>query len=890
MGRSGNNPGYKVFSINTTVRNPQRNIEFLNIIKKYDGIELTKEIKEKIYVDLIRYGVYQVNIKSEEVKEKYREKVILNDDEIITLIKDNPQKTKNTGRVMTQIRALKDQGIVSLNGNIRSPLLKITNLGKDLLDNKNIEDIYSKAMIGLHANNPQRKAMHNNSRPFLNTLFVLNEIEKYCRQNNYEYKGILYHEFGAFVLSMKDCNYKLVAKRIIEYRQKFEKSINKDYIENYLYNELELIDVKFKNVIEEYPDDVRRKFEMTSIIETHGFSNFTYLRINEFNRAKANAIIERYKDYKFEQFESTEEYENYLYNIELPWLISEELKVKIVDEKQKGLNVKIDENISLDEKIEELDYIYNNNIFKRFVEKTELELIIKEVLIIGKHIKQKSKFEGITESLRLEWLIAVLTAKVYGAQFVKPNMLLNFNGTPKYYAKGGKADIEFETNNVFYILETTTICNASQQLNSETTSVADHLESIETKKDKAAILIAPIIHKRTIRFYRYCCSEIFEKMIPITIDRYLDLVTENEDEKELIIAINKIINKLKFSNDDKFYDYINSFRSRYIERQDEVGNKEVLMVAENNEENYKKRRRNTMILKDNKELKQKDFKNEKALQTFFQNNIEKIIGYKFIDTEFVVGDFRIDTLAFDEETKSFRIIEYKNVKNHSLIDQGYTYLKLMLERKADFVLQYNIKTKASLTIQDVDWSQSRIIFVSPIYTPYQLNAIDFKNIPVDLIKVTKYEEDIIEIDFIKKTSNVKVQDIQMESIQNDINKEIIVYTEEDHLFKVSDNIKRVYEELKNRILELDDIDVDAKKLYIAFKGIRNIADIEFHKNKLKIYINMKRGTLNDPLNITEDISQKGSWGNGDYRIIINNVDDIDNVIPLIKQSLKVNKK
>ncbi len=297
-----------------------------------------------------------------------------------------------------------------------------------------------------------------------------------------------------------------------------------------------------------------------------------------------------------------------------------------------------------------------------------------------------------------------------------------------------------------------------------------------------------------------------------------------------------------------------------------------------------------MILKANKELKQKDFKNEKELQNFFENNIEAILGYKFIDTEFVVGDFRIDSLAFDEESKSFRIIEYKNVKNHSLVDQGYTYLKLMLERKADFVLQYNIKTNSSLTTQDIDWSQSRIIFVSPIYTAYQLNATDFKNIPVDLVKVTRYEDDIIEIDFIKKTSNVKVQDIQMESIQNDVNKEIIVYTEEDHLSKVSDNIKRVYEELKTRILELDDIDVEAKKLYIAFKGIRNIADIELHKNKLKIYINMKRGSLNDPLKLTKDISGIGHWGNGDYCIIIDKKDDIDNVIPLIKQSLKVNKK
>lgn len=112
-----------------------------------------------------------------------------------------------------------------------------------------------------------------------------------------------------------------------------------------------------------------------------------------------------------------------------------------------------------------------------------------------------------------------------------------------------------------------------------------------------------------------------------------------------------------------------------------------------------------MILKNNKKLKQEDFTSEKELQTYFEKNIKEIIGYDFIDTEFVVGNFRIDTLAFDEETKSFKIVEYKNVKNHSLVDQGYTYLKLLLERKADFVLKYNEKVGKQLMINDVDWSQ-----------------------------------------------------------------------------------------------------------------------------------------------------------------------------------------
>lgn len=226
-----------------------------------------------------------------------------------------------------------------------------------------------------------------------------------------------------------------------------------------------------------------------------------------------------------------------------------------------------------------------------------------------------------------------------------------------------------------------------------------------------------------------------------------------------------------------------------------------------------------MILKNDIELRQQDFRNEKELQNYFEANLSKILKYEFIDTEFSVGNFRIDTLAFDKESKSFRIIEYKNVKNHSLVDQGYTYLKLMLERKADFVLQYNIKTGKSLTLKDVDWSQSRIIFVSPSYTLYQLHAADFKNIPIDLIKIIKYENDIVDIEFIQKTSNVKIEDINIDSEQKQVSKEIKVYTEDDHFVNIPQKIRDLYETLKEKILELDDIDIDVKKFILLLREL-----------------------------------------------------------------------
>ncbi|MFZ0328463.1 MAG: hypothetical protein WBP64_05315 [Nitrososphaeraceae archaeon] len=54
-----------------------------------------------------------------------------------------------------------------------------------------------------------------------------------------------------------------------------------------------------------------------------------------------------------------------------------------------------------------------------------------------------------------------------------------------------------------------------------------------------------------------------------------------------------------------------------------------------------------------------------------------------VRSEFELHGFRIDTLAFDKESKAFVIIEYKKDRNLSVVDQGIAYLNLMLNNKAD---------------------------------------------------------------------------------------------------------------------------------------------------------------------------------------------------------------
>lgn len=288
-------------------------------------------------------------------------------------------------------------------------------------------------------------------------------------------------------------------------------------------------------------------------------------------------------------------------------------------------------------------------------------------------------------------------------------------------------------------------------------------------------------------------------------------------------------------------------------------------------------------------LKEKTFKLEKDIQNLFENNLEVITSFKLIKSEFTIKNSRIDTLAFDEESKSFVIIEYKRNQNYSVIDQGVSYLNLMLEYKADFIVEYNETQKESLKRSEVDWSQSKIIFVSPFFNDFQKQSSNFKDLPIELWEIKQFENEMIVINPMKKPKSApSFKDVKLDNDSKikKVAKEVKVYDEEFHLKIYPSETRELYESYKNAILNLSpDIEVESKKLYIAFKKRRNIVDIVTLKTGLRLFLNIKKGELDDPRNLMRDASLKGHWGNGDYEIYVSNTDNIEYIMSLVKQLL-----
>ena len=287
-------------------------------------------------------------------------------------------------------------------------------------------------------------------------------------------------------------------------------------------------------------------------------------------------------------------------------------------------------------------------------------------------------------------------------------------------------------------------------------------------------------------------------------------------------------------------------------------------------------------------LKEKPFKLEREIQTLFENNLNELMHLQLVKSEFSIKNKRIDTLAYDTQSNAFIIIEYKRSRNISVVDQGFTYLSLMLENKADFIVEYNETLKQNLKRTDVDWSQTRVVFVSTSFTENQRTATNFKDIAIELWEVKRYENNLISVNQIKKSKSAEsIKPITSSNTQLEaVTKEIKVYTEEFHLDNYPDKVKELYETYKDAILALaDDIELEPKKLYIAFKKDKNIADIVTLKKGIKLFINLSKGKLEDPKKLMRDVSNTGHWGNGDYELVITDNENLEYILYLIKQAI-----
>jgi predicted transport protein len=285
------------------------------------------------------------------------------------------------------------------------------------------------------------------------------------------------------------------------------------------------------------------------------------------------------------------------------------------------------------------------------------------------------------------------------------------------------------------------------------------------------------------------------------------------------------------------------------------------------------------------ELRELPFEKEKTLQNLIEKNLKSIFDLDLIASEFTIKNVRFDILAFNTKSNSFVIIELKNKTNFSVIDQGYAYLGKLKENK--YEVSEVAKETGLLQNKKPDWEQTKVIFISPEYTKFQVMLSESNNLPIELWEVKRYEDNVLQFKKIENLTSSPTQSLIPKN--SEISKEIKVYTENDHLKDLEENdVKEAYLDLKDALLA-NGMTINVQKYYISFRKSKNIAYIRnFTKKHFEIVVMLpydigKQSIKNHKIKSLSPGIQH-FYGAPCFAITIDKNNDLDEIINIIKEA------
>jgi len=279
---------------------------------------------------------------------------------------------------------------------------------------------------------------------------------------------------------------------------------------------------------------------------------------------------------------------------------------------------------------------------------------------------------------------------------------------------------------------------------------------------------------------------------------------------------------------------------------------------------------------------------EKSLQTLIEDNLESLLGVKFLAREYTTGKThggRIDTLGLDENGCPV-IIEYKRAVNENVINQGLFYLDWLLDHKGEFELKV-LRMLGEEASSEIEWSTPRLLCIAGDFTKYDVHAVQQMNRNIELIRYRRYGEELLLLELVNATSaqsgagNAKTKEIKM---VNDYK------TVSDYLAQSDTEIQDRFEALKAFLLALgDDVQMNTLKYYFAFKRIKNFACVEIRPQTKHILVYVKINPDSTELEdgFTRDVRNIGHFGTGDLEITLSSDADIEKAKSLLIRSYEV---
>jgi len=277
---------------------------------------------------------------------------------------------------------------------------------------------------------------------------------------------------------------------------------------------------------------------------------------------------------------------------------------------------------------------------------------------------------------------------------------------------------------------------------------------------------------------------------------------------------------------------------------------------------------------------------EKSLQTLFEANLEQLLGVRFLASEFIIGEGRMDTLGIDENNAPV-VIEYKRSSNENVINQGLFYLDWLMGHRKDFEWLV-LETLGAEAAKAVDWSGSRLICIAGDFGKYDEHAVKQMNRNIALIRYRKFAGDLLLLEQLTAASAKPGTTAPVHSSAPAASAVKGKYkTISSQIAEAPADLLDLYHLLTDYLTAVgDDVQVKTTDYYVAFRRIKNFACVEIRNQmkKLLVFAKVNPDTIALEPGFTRDVRGIGHFGTGDLEITIQTVADLEKAKPLLDQS------
>lgn len=290
---------------------------------------------------------------------------------------------------------------------------------------------------------------------------------------------------------------------------------------------------------------------------------------------------------------------------------------------------------------------------------------------------------------------------------------------------------------------------------------------------------------------------------------------------------------------------------------------------------------------------------EKPLQTLIEQNLETLLGIRFLATEYSTGKThagRIDSLGLDENNCPV-ILEYKRSISENVINQGLFYLDWLMDHQAEFRLlaMDHLGKEAS---DSIDWSAPRLVCIAADFTRFDAHAVQQINRNIELIRYRQFGDDLLLFELanatnatVRSTPTPKRRSRQrLAPTANSPSKRTAALRSGDRPYAdwlplMPSELRALLESLENHLLSLgDDVQRKELKLYVAFKRIKNFGTIVLQKSRILLFLHLDPKSIGPLPENARDVSNTGHWGTGDLELAIQTEDDLESAKPFIQNA------